>query len=545
MVRIFSFISAIIILFSIPAYSAPNNSVTIFYTADMNGQLKASPEKDNIDFSYIGGLKNGMPGSLLLDAGNSLSGSLSIEMSQGEKMIELMNLAKYDFVGLGSYDFAYPSNKIAELSKLAEFGLLSSNITKTGKHVLSSTEIKEIDGFKIGFFSLISEETKNIVNRENISEIMFQEIHSIARTCVSSLKADGANAIIALTSLGEKSATDVATLVDGINLIIDSGNNSPIMNGNRVGKLISKTLLVSPGANSVNVGRVDMFFDDNKTVSTFNTSLFRKSDMSAITPNKDIEQIVEVLTAEADKVSNEIIGSSPLLLKKDDKTQIGTTPIGNFIADIFKTQTKADISIVSAGEILADLDAGPITRMDVNNLINSAYTLQTKTITPRLLRIILEATVAKIELDENGAINEELSKTTKFPQISGFKFYYNPKSGVGHKIVKIVLDNGKSLNLNDSKTPITIAATSYLMNGGEEYTTLAGQEKITDQFDGVGIALTDYLRNGGAVTEDTGERAILTEKTESLTSIIVIVMVSVAGLIILLIIVAKLISRIS
>ena len=562
MKKFLSLLGIILILSSNLVFSAPakpssskvtkteSNSITIFHTSDLNGLLKEDEKNDTIDFSYIGSIKTGMPESLLVDAGNSLQGNLTVEIDEGKKMIELMNLAKYDIIGLGSRDFLYDTERILALSELSASTMLSSNITRRGKTFFDLTTIKEIGEMKIGFFSLISEETKISAKRENISELMFQEIHSTARTCVSELKSQGANIIIALTSIGEKSATDIASLVTGIDLIIDSGNSAPLVEGAKIGKLIKNTLLVSGGSDAKHVGRVDIFLDKDQKITHFNAQMFDKKDMKEITKNKDIDKIVTEIASEADKIYNEEITDSKIQLVNDINTQLKTTPIGNFIADIYREATEADISVIAAGEILTDLKKGVLTRADINSLLKPSNSLQTKKITPKVLRLILEGAVTKSEFtEETKETNDPIldyskSATTKFLQVSGMKFYYNPNNEVGHKVVKIVLDSGKNLNLNDTKTTLKLAASSYLMNGGEDYTALSGEKNILAQYGNTNTVIVDYFLNRGIVIENTDERAIISDKKEDLTYIWVIASAALACLIAAIIGISALLAKV-
>ena len=559
MKKVLSLLGMIIILSSNIVFSAPapkksatqskvtqkeENTITIFHTSDLNGFLRGTEENNVIDFSNIGGIKNGFPSSILVDSGNSLRGNLSLQPSNGAKMVELMNMAKYDFVGLGIRDFEYTSDRIMELSGLAEFEMLSSNITKRGKTLYGSAAIKEIDELKVGFFSLINEDTKKQSKRENINELMFQEIHSTARNCVSDLKARGANIIVALTSIGEKSATDIATLVDGINIIIDGSNEKPIRSDSTVGRLIGRTLLVSTGSNAENIGRINIILDDNKAVLRYSSSMFTNKDMETVPKNEDIDKIITEITEEADKIYNEQIYTSSVFLKNDNDMQVKSTSLGNFIADVYKSSSNADIAIISASEINSDFKTGKITRSDISGLLNPNSTVQIKKISPRILRLVLEGAISKAVLKDNKSLDEANSASTKFLQISGFKFHYNPRNEVGHKVVKIVLDDGRSLNLNDSNSNIRIAASSFLMTGGDENTALAGITDVLQQFDNVGTVITNYLISGGQVTENNEERILLTDKKEDMTRIWIMAALAVFGIVIAIIGISNLISRI-
>ena len=72
-------------------------------------------------------------------------------------IIESLNLMGYDAVGIGDDDLGLGKEFLLEISKKANFPFLSSNIVdeESGKLLFQSYLIKEINGLRIGIFSLL------------------------------------------------------------------------------------------------------------------------------------------------------------------------------------------------------------------------------------------------------------------------------------------------------------------------------------------------------------------------------------------------------
>ena len=71
---------------------------------------------------------------------------------------KVLNLMGYDALGIGDDDLTLGKDFLIELSKKAKFPFLSSNLvdSESEKPVFQSHFIKEVNGIRVGIFSLIS-----------------------------------------------------------------------------------------------------------------------------------------------------------------------------------------------------------------------------------------------------------------------------------------------------------------------------------------------------------------------------------------------------
>lgn len=104
---------------------------------------------------YRNNINNGRV--LLLDNGDFYPGSIFSDKYKGESDIAIMNFMKYDAISIGNHD---PDdgfdNLLQQLTKLHDIPVLCSNIVdpKDDKLFFERYKIFEIDGFKIGIFSI-------------------------------------------------------------------------------------------------------------------------------------------------------------------------------------------------------------------------------------------------------------------------------------------------------------------------------------------------------------------------------------------------------
>ncbi|MGB3259307.1 S-layer homology domain-containing protein, partial [Paenisporosarcina sp.] len=215
-------------------------TLSLMHTNDTHANL------DNVAkrITAIKEVRAAKPDALLLDAGDVFSGTLYFNKFQGQADLEFMNLAQYDIMTLGNHEFDLGSTPeghkaLADFIKGADFPIVSSNVDfsadanlKDLKHngvgiepeggKMYNTIIKNVDGERVGFFGLTTEETADI---SSAKDVKFKNYISSANSAVDELTRQGVNKIIAITHLGydDNPAFDndqlLAKYVDGIDVI--------------------------------------------------------------------------------------------------------------------------------------------------------------------------------------------------------------------------------------------------------------------------------------------------------------------------------------
>jgi exonuclease III len=143
---------------------------------------------------------------LVLDGGNIFQGSPLGMADHGQTMIEWMNRIGYDAMVPGSYDFISGAENLNELSKLANFPLLFSNLICNNCPLINSNikpyYIRELSGIKVGVLGIVNSQLRDLALAENLSGTDADQEVLSARKWIPKMKTEGAELIILLTSSG-------------------------------------------------------------------------------------------------------------------------------------------------------------------------------------------------------------------------------------------------------------------------------------------------------------------------------------------------------
>ena len=157
------------------------------------------------------------------------------------------------------------------------------------------------------------------------------------------------------------------------------------------------------------------------------------------------------------RAQEDILGSSEALLSNANAF-CSESALGDTVADALRTQSGAELAVVSSGDLSLYLMSGALTYDDVAASVpeNSPYGLVA--MTPAELKALLEEGVDSLVLTEQETIDFEASQCDDFPQISGFSFRCDSSAPPGDRIMSISLEDGTRLDLEDQDTTYLVAA---------------------------------------------------------------------------------------
>ena len=145
------------------------------------------------------------------------------------------------------------------------------------------------------------------------------------------------------------------------------------------------------------------------------------------------------------------------------------TNMGNFIADLYRASTGADVALVNGGSIRADAEINPgnVTRRDVLSILPFNNKIVKIEISGAVLRAALEYGVASLGVEEQ--------QPGRFPQVSGIRYSYDGRLTPGKRL-KSVTVNGKPL---DDGQMYTLATSEYVaLHDGDGYTAFRGAKVL-------------------------------------------------------------------
>ena len=496
--------------------------VVIVHTNDVHGAIQgyakvaALADKYEAEGAYV----------LVLDAGDFSQGDPAVNVSEGATAIEMMNMAGYDAVALGNHEFDYGFETLKKNMESAQFPVLAANVKYNGELAFDDAAVFTTPGgTKIGVFGLDTPETATKAHPGKIQGVTFasgEEMYQIAQDMATMLREDeGCNYVICLGHLGiddETAATgnrsiDLLNKVTGIDVFIDGHSHSTeeeIVEKTNTDRKVGDTILTSTGTKLENIGVVTI------KDSTITTTCLSTEDMGAA--DDAIAARAAAIIAEIEADYGTVFAKTEVTLngEKDPGNRTQETNLGDLITDALvwgaeQQGETVDAAITNGGGIRATIEAGDITKKDVNTVLPFGNTLSIIKITGTELLEVLEASTFCTPEAIGG-----------FPQVSGIEFtvdttkgydqgdeypgttYFAPKT-INRVTIKTV--GGKDF---DPAATYTIATNDFMASGGDTYYRFVNATANYDLGIPMDEVVMDYITtvlNGTVAADKYGEPA--------------------------------------
>ncbi len=196
--------------------------------------------------------------TMLLDAGNAVSGTPEVEAFYGEPIGALMAALGYDAVAPGPADFAYGADYLKAAAKFASentnLKVLSANVLNAkGEWIFQPYQLYYYNGFVVAVIGA----TAPPADTEGLS-FLDQAVIDNAQYAVDVVR-EQADFVILLGNIGDaygvaNASEVIAKNVKGIDLIIDGADAMAPANGKKVGS----TTIVNAGEKLSSVGLVEI-----------------------------------------------------------------------------------------------------------------------------------------------------------------------------------------------------------------------------------------------------------------------------------------------
>lgn len=209
-------------------------------------------------------VRESVKGLLVLDAGDLLFKKFSSPFPENEvKMatekalliLKSFNLMGYDAVGVGDDDLSLGKEFLLEISKKADFPLLSSNLIdeESGKHLFPPYVLKEVNGLRIGIFSLLSPDSFLGQGDPRRKGLAFRSPVETAQSLVKELQSK-IDLIVLLSHLGYHKDEELAKTVSGIHCIVGSHTGINFSNP----PIINQTVILQTAPKGMFAGRLNL-----------------------------------------------------------------------------------------------------------------------------------------------------------------------------------------------------------------------------------------------------------------------------------------------
>ena len=340
--------------------------LTLLHSNDMHGDFLAEHVDDDLVggvsmlSGYINQVRAEEPNTLYCIAGDMFRGSVIDSEFQGISTIEIMNLLAPDVVTLGNHETDYGVAHLLFLEKCAQFPIINANLHIKTNHarLFNPFLIKEIDGMKILFIGILTEEviaqTKNdgligsFVNIEDAAE-------EVGRIC-NAYNAIDIDFTVLLTHIGFEEDKKLAEKLDpnwGVDVIIGGHSHTFIEAPARVNDI----LIVQAGTGTDQIGRFDIVIDtENNCVAEYR---WQAVPINAAQCPRDaaLEELLANYKNKTDAKYGRVVTRFARQLTHPERNR--ETELGGLFADALRDSLGLDIMLLGSGSIRAT-QLGPI-----------------------------------------------------------------------------------------------------------------------------------------------------------------------------------------
>ena len=497
----------------------------ILHSNDVHGQIDG--------YAYIAGLRDYFislgADVILTDSGDFSQGSIYVSSTKGAAAVEMMNAAQYDFVTLGNHEFDYGYEQLMKNLAEAKFTALCANVTldETGETILPLSSVLVRDsGLKIGFIGIETPETVTKVNPGLINMITFStfdKLYETTQAAVDSVRSD-ADLVVGLFHLGvdaESKANgyrsiDVLQKVTGIDIVLD-GHSHTVMTAGQNGESIQST-----GTKFANIGVVVIDNEAKAVETSFLVPTYLGSKLYGFKPiNEEVMAKAQEIMAKVDEEYNSVFATSEVLLngERAPGNRTEETNLGDLITDamvwsvvkeggIEQVEPNAVVGITNGGGIRATINAGDVSKKDINTVLPFGNTVAVIYVTGRELLEALEASTfctpdAIGGYPQTSGITWTLDTTKTFEQgdvyvLDGKETSYYAPASINR--VTITAINGEPFDENATYAVVT---NNFCAAGGDTYNVFARSSSSFDTGIPMDEAVMAYVEEvlGGVITD--------------------------------------------
>ena len=451
-------------------------------------------------------------GNLILSSSGDNIGATTFTsfIQEDEPTLEVLNAMGMDVSSLGNHEFDQGAADFDDrVIRLSDFDWVGANARDAdGQNIYYPYSIQEIDGVRVGFIGLNTEDMPQLVNPEGISDIEWTSLSEEANYYAEHLT--------------ENDLADVVTVVVHEGL---PGGSLEAAEGRPFGELLNNahpsiSAVFSGHTHQAYVHDVDgTWVGQGGEYGDYLVSLEVSYDTEAgeivdsemelidlwpdgepfCDSHPEVEQIVADAAAVADELGSEVIaevtGEVPFARAVSESgewdNRSAASTIGQLVADaqlwaVQETNPETDFAITNSGGLRDDLPLGEVSIRNLGDVQPFANTLVVATFTGDQVYQVFE---------QQWREGEEFSRHGQSENV----FYtYDPQADAGERITGIWID-GDPVDPDES---YQVAMNSYMGAGGGGLDVTAEAADIHDTGQNDLEAIVDYGREIGSLEPD-------------------------------------------
>lgn len=499
---------------AVPAFADEANNVelNILGVTDFHGHIQQNLGDGEMGASgvacYVDAERETNPNTSFITVGDNIGGSPFVSsILKDEPTLQALNAIGVDASALGNHEFDQGYADLTDRVSLdgtgsAQFPYLGANV-EGGNPAPAKSEIIELDGVKIAYVGAVTEETSTLVSPAGIEGITFTgDIDAINAEADRVIEAGEADVVIALLH-AEAAPTDPFS--NNVDVVFSGhthfdyvaegearGDKQPlvVIQGHEYGKVISD---------------VEISYDrEAGKITNIEARNVPAAEVveNCVTPNAEVDGIVAAAVDAAAIEGAKVVATikNGFYRGANEEGATGSnrgveSSLSNLIAEAGlwavndATILNADIGIMNAGGVRADLEAGEVTFAEAYATQNFSNTYGVREVTGAQFKKTLE---------------QQWKLTGDRPRLAlglsnNVQYSYDETREYGDRITHITV-NGAPIDMDAT---YRITGSSFLLAGGDSFTALAEGGPIAE----TGMVDIDLFNNYIAAHPDVEVRA--------------------------------------
>ena len=499
----------------VAAAEADQVTINVANITDFHGRLEYNEYNKEMGAANVAGIMNYIrsknPNTIVTNSGDNQGGSAFISAISDDKYtMDFVNAIGTDGTAVGNHEFDKGYKDLIErIVPGTNDKQIGANIFKEdGTREVKPYIIVERDGVKIALVGTTSNLTVAKSNPENVKGLDIKDSALQVNEEAKKIKDNGeADVVIALIhdpakEASEKLDKDYVDFVFGGDSHIQDMNldaDVPYFQSYEYGKIVTDLVFT--------------YDKETKNIVSHSAEQYDITDLEklGITPDEEVEALVEKAKAEADKLGQKVVAKVGDTFKRGSNpgdetgTNRGTESTANnmiaesaLVALEMFLEEDIDLGVMNAGGVRDDLKEGDVTYQQAFSVQPFGNNIDVATLTGAAIKDALE----------NQWQTPEATEKSGRPRLDmgmsdNVSYTYNPDAPRGEKITSISID-GKPMEM-DKK--YRVAASSFLFDGGDEFIDPAkATERNTVGYNDL-QAFVDYLESGAAKIR-TGQKDV-------------------------------------
>ena len=485
---------------------SPLKNLQILQLSDFHGALEGTSTNAGTALlaSAFAADRKAVASTFTMSTGDNIGAAPAIS-SEFEEIptIESLNVMKFDVSTFGNHEHDRNLAHVQKMIGLSDFQWVVSNYSsvealKSGTKATKTFTILDRGGIKVGVVGANTEETPDVVFPGNLDykdasgatkTIKISNTVDAVNKSIVDAKTAGADIVVALIHEGWSENADgvakgnliaIAKGIKGADVIFGGHSHQLFSTVNAAANSRATATLVAEVPNAgVSYNRVQICVNPGtKKIVGSSLENVKTADIAKLTPDADgvalVKKYKDQLVAKLDVKIGQVSavfprGGSPAVERS------GETPMGNYLADVMRAKMKTDIAITNGGGIRDTFPAATY------KVVNTSYkrpsagssgpydvTLGDAISVFPFGNAVVTSKISGAQLwaaMENGV--SQYPSAGRFPQISGFKFSFDPSKPVGSRIVTLTKLDGTTIAKD--ATMYTVATNDFMLGGGDGY----------------------------------------------------------------------------